>query len=140
MTAATQQDYPVWPTGLSDSTPLPFMYWRVMHVADGRRSFEKLASTLGLPEAQVRQVFGEVRRWMDRAAVRDQPLTEANLEALRRALISVMGPMGELMIDDVLDDLPEHAPLSALLSSLNSQLSESHSQALGRLLRTRGIA
>lgn len=140
MTAAAEQDYPTWPSGLSDSTPLPYLYWRVMHVADGRRSFEKLAGTVALPELQVRQVFGEVRRWIDRAAVREQPMTQAHLDALRQALISVMGPMGELMIDDVLDDLPEDAPLSALLSSLNSQLSDSHSQTLGRLLRTRGIA
>ena len=133
-------DYPAWPPGLTDATPLPYAFWRVMHVTDGRRSIDKLAGALGLPEPQVRQIQTDVRRWLERAAVREQPLSEAAEQALRQALISVMGPMGELMIDDALDDLPEHAPLSALLASLNSQLSDAHSQTLARLLRSKGIA
>jgi hypothetical protein len=133
-------DYPAWPPGLTDGTPLPYAFWRVMHVTDGRRSIDKLAAALGVPEPQVRQIQQDVRRWLERAAVREQPLSEAAEQALRQALISVMGPMGELMIDDALDDLPEHAPLSALLASLNSQLSDAHSQTLARLLRSKGIA
>lgn len=133
-------EYPAWPPGLTDATPLPYAYWRVMHVTDGRRSIDKLAGALALPEPQVRQVQQDVRRWLERAAVREQPLSEAAEQTLRQALISVMGPMGELMIDDALDDLPEHAPLSTLLTSLNSQLSDAHSQTLARLLRSKGIA
>ena len=142
---STELDYPAWPPGLSDGTALPFAFWRVLHITDGRRSIEKVASTLGVGEAQVRQALTEVRSWLERAAVRDQPLTPAVQEVLRQALISVVGPMGELMIDDALDDLPEHPTLSALLGSLNAQLGStqlgiSHAQALARLLRTRGIA
>ena len=142
---STELDYPAWPPGLSDDTALPFACWRVLHVTDGRRSIEKLAATLGGSEAQVRQVLTEVRSWLDRAAVREQPLTPGIQKALRQALISVVGPMGELMIDDALDDLPEHPTLSALLGRLNAQLGTtqlgvSHAQALARLLRTKGIA
>ncbi len=133
-------DYPAWPPGLTDATPLPYAYWRVMHVTDGRRSSDKLAGALGLPEPQLRQIQQDVGRGLERAAVREQPLSAAAEQALRQALISVMGPMGELMIDDALDELPEHAPLSALLASLNSQLSDAHSQTLARLLRSKGIA
>ncbi|GGJ82967.1 hypothetical protein [Deinococcus aquiradiocola] len=137
---SAELDYPAWPPGLTDQTPLPFMYWRVMHVVDGRRSIEKLSTTLGLKEPQLRQALTEVRNWLGRAAVREQPLTGELEKALRQALVSVVGPMGELMIDDALDDLPEQTTLSALVSSLNTQLSEPHSQALARILRSRGIA
>ncbi|WP_424951395.1 hypothetical protein [Deinococcus sp.] len=137
---SAELDYPAWPPGLTDHTPLPFGFWRMMHVTDGRRSPEKLAQTLGISEIQVRQILAEVRRWLDRAAVREQPLTQTLQDALRQALISVVGPMGELMIDDALDDLAERTTLSALLSSLNAQLSDSNSQTLARLLRNRGIA
>lgn len=137
---SAELDYPAWPPGLTDHTPLPYSYWRVLHVTDGRRSIEKLTQTLGTTEGQVRQALEDVRRWLERAAVREQPLSQATEEALRQALITVMGPMGELVIDDVLDDLPEQTTLSALLASLNAQLSESHSQTLARLLRSRGIA
>ncbi|WP_407540608.1 hypothetical protein Q0M94_04200 [Deinococcus radiomollis] len=133
-------DYPAWPPGLTDHTALPYEFWRIMHVVDGRRSIERVAQAVGGSEAQVRQVMTEVRRWLERASVREQPLTAETQEALRQALNSVVGPMGELMIDDALDDLPEDAAFSALLSSLNTQLSEAHRQTLARLLRTRGIA
>ncbi len=133
-------DYPAWPPGLTDHTALPYGFWRIMHVTDGRRSIERVAQAVGGSEAQVRQVLTDVRRWLERAAVREQPLTAETQEALRQALNSVVGPMGELMIDDALDDLPEDTALSSLLTSLNTQLSEAHRQTLARLLRTRGIA
>ena len=133
-------DYPAWPPGLTDHTALPYEFWRIMHVTDGRRSIERVAQAIGGTEAQIRRALTEVRRWLERASVREQPLTAETQEALRQALNSVVGPMGELMIDDALDDLPEDTALSALLGSLNTQLSEAHRQTLARLLRTRGIA
>lgn len=137
---SAELDYPAWPPGMTDQTLLPFGFWRVMHVTDGRRSIERLAQALGSTEPQVRQVLAEVHRWIERATMREQPLTEATQDVLRQALISVVGPMGELMIDDALDDLPEQTTLVALLGSLNAQLSEPHRQTLARLLRNRGIA
>ena len=65
---SAELDYPAWPPGLSDNTPLPYSFWRVMHVTDGRRSIEKLSSALGMTEAQTRQVHTDVRHWLDRAA------------------------------------------------------------------------
>lgn len=133
-------DYPAWPPGLTDHTALPYGLWRVMHVTDGQRSTERVAQATGSSEAQVRQALADVGRWLDRVAAREQPLTAETQKALRQALNSVVGPMGELMIDDALDDLPEDTALTGLLESLNTQLSEAHRQTLARLLRTRGLA
>jgi hypothetical protein len=137
---SAELDYPAWPPGLTDSTPLPFAYWRVMHLTDGQRSIDRLVQTLGSTDAYVRQVLSEVRRSLERAAAREQPVTQAAQDALRQSLISVMGPMGDLVIDDALDDLPENTSLAALLAHVNAQLSASQSQTLASLLRTKGIA
>ena len=129
-----------WPAGLSDATALPFVYWRVMHLIDGRRTLNAVADALGSTEAQVRQVVADVGRWLERVTQREQPMTDALLESVTQTLISVVGPMGRLMMDDALDDLPDDPTLSALLTILQAQLSTQHSQALLRQLRTRGIA
>ena len=99
-----------------------------------------MAAALGTGEAQVRQVLGDVRGWLERQVQREQPVSDALLELLTQTLISVVGPMGRLMMDDTLDDLPEHPTLSDLLGTLNQELSPPQSQALLRQLRTRGIA
>lgn len=137
---SAELDYPAWPPGLTDYTALPYGCWRIMHVTDGRRSVERVAQAVGSAEPQVRQMLTDVRLLMERIAVREQPLTAEIQETLRQALNSVVGPMGELMIDDALDDLPEDAAFSALLSSVNAQLSETHRRTLSRILRTRGLA
>ncbi|ULH14933.1 hypothetical protein MF271_13265 [Deinococcus sp. KNUC1210] len=129
-----------WPPGLTDATPLPFIYWRVLHLIDGRRPLGLVAAALGTGEAQVRQVLGDVRAWLERQVQREQPVSDALLELVTQTLISVVGPMGRLMMDDALDELEGQPTLSVLLSTLNQELSPPQSQALLRQLRTRGIA
>ncbi|WP_425146803.1 hypothetical protein [Deinococcus sp.] len=128
-----------WPAGLGEDMPLPFMYWRVLHLADGRRSLAQIALTLQATETQLRQVVADAGRWLERLTVREQPMSGAVLDTVTQLLISVVGPMGRLMIDDALDELPEQPTLSALLSTLGQQLGTQHAQALLRQLRTQGL-
>ena len=128
-----------WPAGLSDATVLPFVYWRVMHLIDGRRSLGVVAAALNTTEEAVQQAVTEVKRWIQRMTVREQPMSSELQEAVTQQLMGIVGPMGRMMIDDALDDLPEQPTLSALLEALARQLGTQNAQTLLRQLRTRGI-
>ncbi len=140
MTLPASDGPPSWPPGLTDSTPLPFAWWRIMHLVDGRRSTEQLAAVSRVAEGQVRQILSEVWAYVGRVTIGEQPLDEARRRALSQCLVAVLGPMGDMLIDDVLDDLPESAPFSAVLASLRRMLSAEHLQALNKGLRSKGMA
>lgn len=140
MTAPQPGSVPSWPESLTDTTPLPFAVWRVMHQVDGQRNAATVAQLARVTPQDVAAACQAAAAWANRAAQRTQPVTEASLQAVTQCVIAVVGPMGEFLVDDVLDELGEDAPLSALLSRLAAQLSEAQVQAFVRQLRAREIA
>ena len=134
------QDIPRWPTGLHDDTPLPYSTWRVLDLVDGRRTLAQLSRDLELSQEEVEQALEQAQSWTSRALRREQVVTEALLDHVIQALVSVIGPIGEFMVDDALDTVGEQATLSALLETIASELDEAHLHQFVRQLRTRGLA
>ncbi|SMB91489.1 hypothetical protein [Deinococcus hopiensis] len=131
---------PTWPTGLKDDSPLPYALWRVMHHVNGRRTVEEIAQMAGIGVQDVAPVLSQVATWANRAALRSQHVSKAQAETVSQCLTTVLGPMGEFMVDDALDDLGNRTTLGALLSNLAAQLTEPQVQAFVRQLRAKGLA
>ena len=120
-----------WPQGVTDTTALPFAVWRVL---------EALASgSVTSAEPQVQEALSLAEQFAARAARQEQPVTEQVLIEVSAALIASVGPMGSVIIEDVLDDLPSPALLSALLRALGTELEPAQRQSFGRQLRERGL-
>lgn len=134
------QDIPRWPTGLRDDTPLPYSTWRVLDLVDGRRTLAQLSRELELSQEEVEQALEQAQSWTSRALRREQVVTEALLDHVTQALVSVIGPIGEFMVDDALDAVGEQPTLSALLGTIAPELDEAHLHQFVRQLRTRGLA
>ncbi|GAA0511939.1 hypothetical protein [Deinococcus depolymerans] len=130
---------PQWPDGLSDSTPLPYTIWRVLHQVDGVRDITEVARLAGLTVPDVNERLNAAAQWINRAAQREQQVTDQTATMVTQCLMPIIGPMAEVMVDEVLDDLGAQATLSALLSGLARQLTPERVQQFARNLRDRGI-
>jgi len=130
---------PQWPEGLNDATPLPYTVWRVMHHVDGVRDIAEVARLAGLTVPDVTERLNAAAQWINRAAQREQQVTDQTADVVIQCLTPVVGPMAEVMVDEVLDDLGDQATLSALLSGLARQLTQERVQQFARNLRDRGI-
>ncbi|AAF11386.1 hypothetical protein [Deinococcus radiodurans] len=133
-------DVPRWPSGLRDDTPLPYAAWRVLDLVDGKRTLAQIAAHLDLAQEDVERALEQAQSWLGRALRREQPVTEAVLDNVTQALVSVVGPIGEFLIDDALDQVGEGATLSALLGAVAPELDEAHLHQFVRQLRTRRLA
>ena len=133
-------DVPRWPSGLRDDTPLPYAAWRVLDLVDGKRTLAQIAAQLDLAQEDVERALEQAQSWLGRALRREQPVTEAVLDNVTQALVSVVGPIGEFLIDDALDQVGEGATLSALLGAVALELDEAHLHQFVRQLRTRRLA
>lgn len=133
---------PTWPTGLKDDSPLPFAMWRVMHHVNGRRSVEEIAQLSGMSVQDVAPALAQVATWANRAAMRNQYVTKTQLGTITQCLTTVVGPMGEFMVEDAMDELGlgNRTTLGALLSKLAGQLTEAQVQGFVRQLRAKGLA
>lgn len=131
---------PRWPASLKDETPLPFQAWRVMDQVNGQRSVAEIAQNLQLSSDQVSAAIEQAESWIQRAVQREQVVNEAMISTVSQCLMSVVGPMGEFMVDDALDEVGDHATLSQILSNIAGQLDESHLHAFVRQLRSKGLA
>ncbi len=131
---------PVWPPALQDDTPLPFSAWRVLDLVDGDRTIAEIAREVRLSTEQVTEALAQAQAWTHRAVQREQEVTEAMISTVSQCLISVVGPMGEFIVDDALDDAGPHPTLSQVLGQIAPQLSEGHLHAFVRQLRARGLA
>lgn len=131
---------PTWPTGLKDDSPLPYALWRVVHHVNGRRSVEEIAQLAGIAPQDVAPALAQVATWANRAALRNQHVSKAQAETVSQCLTTILGPMGEFMVDDALDELGNRTTLGALLSNLAAQLTEPQVQAFVRQLRAKGLA
>lgn len=131
---------PVWPAALRDETPLPYSAWRVLNLVDGDRSVQDIARELNLGPEQVQDALTQAQAWTQRAVQRDQAITEATIASVTQCLMSVVGPVGEFIVDDVLEEAGDRATLSQVLGRIAPQLSEPHLHAFVRQLRARGLA
>lgn len=133
-------DIPRWPSGLRDETSLPYAAWRVLDLVDGKRTLAQIASQLELSQEDVERALEQAQSWTNRALRREQPVTEAVLGNVTQALVSVVGPIGEFLIDDALEQVGEGATLSALLGAVAPELDETHLHQFVRQLRARRLA
>lgn len=134
------QPAPAWPAPLTDETPLPYAAWRVMNLVNGQRSIPEIARSLDVSFDDVRQALEQAQTWTNRAVHREQTVTENTIETVTQCLMSVVGPMGEFIVDDALDDIGERSTLSSLLANIASQINEPQLHAFVRQLRTKGLA
>lgn len=131
---------PVWPPALKDDTPLPFSAWRVLNLVDGNRTVAEIARELQLSHDQVAEALAQAQAWTHRAVQREQEVTDAMILTVSQCLMSVVGPVGEFIVDDALEDAGSHATLSKVLAQIAPQLSETHLHAFVRQLRAKGLA
>lgn len=132
-------DVPRWPAALRDETPLPYVVWRVMDQVDGRRSVADIGRELGLSAQAVAQALAQANEWTQRAAQRTQALTPALQSSVEQCLLSVVGPIGEVVVEDALHEAGDSPSLEGLLSAIAEQLSEAQLHAFVRQLRARNL-
>lgn len=128
-----------WPSGLTPQTPLPYSMWRVMDAIDGKRDAAAVAAQTGLPEAEVTSVQAQVTRLVQRVTARTQPLTDELEKRVTQCLVSVVGPMASVMIDEVFEDLGDTLTLDDLLGHLRTQLSPAQTEQFTRQLQVQGV-
>lgn len=131
---------PQWPEGLKDETPLPFTAWRVLNWVDGKRSIREIAAQVGLSTEQVATEMESALDWAARMHQQSKVITEEVIDTVTQTLMSVVGPMGEFIVDDVLDEVGNSATLSQLLAGIAPELDEQHLQTFARLLHSKGLA
>lgn len=131
---------PQRPAALKDETPLPFNVWQVLDLVDGTRTVQAIAMTLNVSAEQVSQALEQAHTWIGRSVQREQVVTEATINTVSQCLVSIVGPMGEFIVDDALDEVGENATLAQVLASIASQLDEQHLHAFVRQLRIKGLA
>ena len=129
-----------WPPGLRPETPLPFALWRVLDLIDGVRDAAEVARLAGLSAPELRRQYREAEQWVGRAQEHQRPVTGEVVQTVTQCLIQVIGPVAELMVDEVLEDLPQQATMSALLSGLAAELSPEQMGRFAQHLRARGLA
>ncbi|SMB82844.1 hypothetical protein SAMN00790413_04163 [Deinococcus hopiensis KR-140] len=130
---------PVWPSGLTDQSPLPFSLWRVLHQVDGVRTAEEIARLAGVTAADVTAAVAQATVWVRRSQAQVQSLTPEQTQVVLNGLTQVLGPMAEFAIEDALEELGEQIPLGTFLSRLASPLTEIQRQTFAQLLRARHL-
>ncbi|WP_243398131.1 hypothetical protein [Deinococcus koreensis] len=129
-----------WPEGLSDTTPMPYRVWKVLHAVDGLRGTDEVARLARTTPADVQLQLDEAARWVGQAVQREQQVGDAVARVVTQCLAAAVGPLASLMVDEVLEELGQQATLSALLNRLAAQLSHDRAQLFVRQLRERGMA
>lgn len=134
------KDRPRWPQHLKDETPLPYSVWHIVNRIDGKQTVGEIMALTGASLDEVTKALEQVENWVSRAVKREQVVTEPIIDSVSQCLMSVVGPMGEFMVEDSLDEVGSEATLSQLLASLANQLEEQHLHAFVRQLRSKGLA
>ncbi|QFP77535.1 hypothetical protein [Deinococcus sp. AJ005] len=129
-----------WPDGLRPEMALPFALWRTLDLIDGTRDAAEVARLAGLSAPELRRKLHEAQGWISRAEDHGRPVTDEAARQVTQCLTQVVGPVAELMVEEVLDDLGEAATLSALLSGLTAELTPEQTGRFAGHLRSRGLA
>lgn len=128
-----------WPEGLTDQTPLPYGLWKIMNHVDGVRDSVQVARMADVSDADVLAAVQQSQQWIERATAQQRPVSAALEAELTKILVSVVGPMATLMMDDAMEDLGEGATLTAVLSALANELDPSQMDAFVRQVRAKGF-
>lgn len=129
-----------WPEGLRAEMALPFALWRVLDLVGGGRDADEVARLAGISVPELRRQLREAERWVGRALEQQRPVDEAVARTVTQCLLLVVGPVAELMVDEVLDDLSGPATMSGLLTGLAAELSAEQMGRFAQQLRARGLA
>ncbi|CAM3360902.1 hypothetical protein DESA109040_09475 [Deinococcus saxicola] len=119
---------------------LPFALWRTLDLIDGTRDAAEVARLAGLSAPELRRRLHEAQGWISRAEDHGRPMTDRAAQQVTQCLTQVVGPVAELMVEEVLDDLGEAATLSALLSGLTAELTPGQTARFAGHLRSQGLA
>lgn len=127
-----------WPEGVQDSTALPFAVWQVLDTLSAH-SPEETARLLGLTPQQVEQAVQYAGRAAQRQQRQQQPLNQDLTREVSQALMSCVGPIGSIMVEDALEELPRGARLGQLLRALAGDLAPEQQQNFLRQLESRNL-
>lgn len=138
-----------WPSGVTDQTPLPFTLWRILDAVAVRNTSNGIGQALqagaqaairSLPsDAKIQEALVQAEQYANRAQRQEQVLTEQLISEVTTALVTCIGPMGQILVEDAIDSLPEPLRLSAFLRSLALELEDTQRQVFANQLRERGI-
>ena len=149
-----------WPQGVTDQTLLPFRLWRVIDalaahqqgtaagVGAALRGAVGVGSSGALPgmspaalpsEPQLQEALAMAQQYAARAQRQERVVDGALVREVTEALVSCVGPMGQVMVEDALEDLQAPVRLSVLLRTLGGELQAPERQSFGRQLQSRGL-
>lgn len=129
-----------WPEGLQAEMALPFSLWRTLDLIDGTRNAAEVARLAGISAPELRRQLQEAQQWVSRAQDHQRPVTEELGGIIAACLTQVLGPVAELMVDEVLEDLGETAVVGSLVAGLAAELNPEQRGRFAQHLRARGLA
>ena len=89
------------------NVPLDGRMLQVLISMDGKKTVEQIASEIGLPMIQFREILAKLwKEGLLQCLDQSGPLLDAAFFTnLKSALVRVVGPMGEILLQDVLSDM-----------------------------------
>lgn len=132
---------------LTDDTMLPYNLWRVADLIDGKRTVEAIASAVGLdlPSAMralqdIEQELGSSLVGAPGAVSEVTVVTSAEVvDAIAATAVDLMGPMGEVIVEDAFDEVGDEAPAIELISRVVDELREPVRTTFIVKLRAKGL-
>lgn len=139
------------PAPVTAETLLPYSLWRVVALIDGQRTAAEVASTLGTPITNVTNALRDLERELGVTGVTPvtSPETDTSsvtlapddvMDLLVAITVEVMGPMGEVIVEDVIDELGEDTPFMVMAERIASELREPQRSAFIAKVRSKGLS
>jgi hypothetical protein len=139
------------PAPVTAETLLPYSLWRVVALIDGQRTAAEVASTLGTPITNVTNALRDLERELGVTPVTPDtsPATDTSsvtlapddaMDLLVAITVEVMGPMGEVIVEDVIDELGEDTPFMVMAERIASELREPQRSAFIAKVRSKGLS
>lgn len=142
------------PAPVTAETLLPYSLWRVVALIDGQRTAAEVASTLGTPITNVTNALRDLERELGVTPVTPvtpdtSPATDTSsvtlapddaMDLLVAITVEVMGPMGEVIVEDVIDELGEDTPFMVMAERIASELREPQRSAFIAKVRSKGLS
>jgi hypothetical protein len=139
------------PAPVTAETLLPYSLWRVVALIDGQRTAAEVASTLGTPITNVTNALRDLERELGVTPVTPvtAPATDTSsvtlapddaMDLLVAITVEVMGPMGEVIVEDVIDELGEDTPFMVMAERIASELREPQRSAFIAKVRSKGLS
>lgn len=141
------------PAPLEGEIMLPFALWPVAELVDGRRNVSGIAASLNLSVATVQSALRSIEREIgqpltDEAAAPIAAVSNAApaltseqvVDILMDTAVELVGPMGEVMVEDALDELGENAPPVELAYRVAQELREPQRSTFIARVRAKGLS